>query len=700
MTKIDVLAVDRAGEPTLGTTWLEAAGSPMSDALLAWPPDLLAFTEVVLERAEAYRFALSPPPGERWPPARYASWTDAVDGAARELSGWVEDRVGALPELVAEEWRVLRGATQTPLEQLADGRPWRVCEALLTLHAIADEACAGLFVALDRSDGEGCLYRARGRELLARSGSLARFHRRRLRVLPKVNTPPSGRTCFSRYAGVHRPGLDTRWHKLPARYPGTDRRTEHVNLLLLPWPLRVRESDFRAVNGPVQGPAEEQSGFFEFVPSERLDLDLVDRMLIAARDEVESVDVVALPECAIEVEEIDGLEALLSRHGVVYLEAGVRERPERPGRLGRNWVHIGVSPGLEKGGAYPSDGTWFHLRQYKQHRWSLDESQILQYNLGGALHPRVRWWEAMEVPRPRLELVQVGEEITIVSLVCEDLAQNDAVAEVIRSVGPTGVITLLLDGPQLSSRWAARYASVLADDPGSAVLTLSSLGMVERSRPRGYVASSVVALWKDPVQGVREISLEAGAQGVVLTICGDRAIRRSADGRRPVSTGTRYFDVAVHQVRAAKAGGQEPDSRPAAPLTPPTLSADELSVLTGWAEGAAEALAHAPERALALLADARPGAAWRAEFGTAQPSPRLAEAIDCLASIIGASTSSEAAPTFDDVILAASHEQPGEQALETLARRVLRSTLEQLDSRRPLSQDRGRPDDGRSGLPR
>ena len=49
-----------------------------------------------------------------------------------------------------------------------------MCEALLTLHAIADEACAGLGVALDKSDGKGCVYRARGRELLARTGSLAR----------------------------------------------------------------------------------------------------------------------------------------------------------------------------------------------------------------------------------------------------------------------------------------------------------------------------------------------------------------------------------------------------------------------------------------------------------------------------------------------------------------------------------------------
>src|SRR5262249_60062503 len=111
--------------------------------------------------------------------------------------------------------------------------------------------------------------------------------------------------------------------------------------------------------------------------------------------------------------------------------------------------------------------------------------------------------------------------VTVASLVCEDLAQIDAVAELLRSVGPTIVITPLLDGPQLSSRWAARYASVLADDPGSAVLTLTSSGMAQRSRPHGREPSPVIALWKDPVRGTREISLEPGAHGVLLTASAD-----------------------------------------------------------------------------------------------------------------------------------------------------------------------------------
>ena len=556
-------AHDRVGEPTLASTWQAVAGSPIEDELLEWPPDVFALTDVILERAEAYRFVLSPPGGVLWPPGGEASWSDAVGQTARRWSAWAEDRDGAVPELVAEKWAVFRKQAGIPLEQLADGRDWRVCEALLTLHAIADEACAGLFVALDRSDGDGCIYRARGRELLARAGSLARIHPHFVRVLPKIRTPPSGRASFSRYACVYRPGLETRWHKLPARHRGTDPQAEHAELLLLPWPLRVRESDFRAVDGSVQRLAKEPFGFFEFAPAERLDLDLVDRVLLAARDEVDSVDVVVLPESAVEESELDALEALLDRHGVTYLQAGLRGRSPRPGGFGRNQMHVGVNPRLEKGGPLASSpcGGWFHIRQDKHHRWSLDESQIYQYHLGGALHPHIRWWEAIDAPRRSVQVVEVGEGITIVSLVCEDLAQNDDVAEVIRSIGPTIVSTALLDGPQLTSRWSARYASVLADDPGSAVLTLTSFGMAQRSRPSGHVSSPVIALWKDPARGSREISLEPGAQGVLLTVCGARATRRSADGRWPVDSGTHYFDVAVHQIRASDARSRSPKFR-------------------------------------------------------------------------------------------------------------------------------------------
>ena len=249
------------------------------------------------------------------------------------------------------------------------------------------------------------------------------------------------------------PGVETRWHRVPTRRVGTDFRARHANLLLLPWPLRVRESDFRPVEGSIRRMEKEPFGLFEFIPSERLDLDLLSRVILAAREEVDSVDVVVLPESAVDESEIEDLEAVLDRHGVITLITGVRQRAPQSGRLPGNWVHNGFNPRLEKCGALPSapGERWFHIRQNKHHRWSLDERQVHQYHLGGALHPGIRWWEAMDVPRRSLQLIELGDEITMVSLVCEDLAQIDDVAELIRSVGPTVVITPLLDGPQLAS---------------------------------------------------------------------------------------------------------------------------------------------------------------------------------------------------------------------------------------------------------
>src|SRR5262249_42598840 len=203
-----------------------------------------------------------------------------------------------------------------------------------------------------------------------------------------------------------------------------------------------------------------------------------------------------------------------------------------------------------------------------------------------------------------------------------DLAHNDDVAELMRSVGPTIVITALLDGPQLTSRWAARYASVLADDPGSAVLTQTSLGMAERSRPHGHEPAPLIALGKDPSRGVREIRLEPGAHGVVLTVCMSRATRRSADLRWPVDNGTISYNVGVHQVSAASQGTEFCRSQPAQPAAR-VIEADELTIVTAWAEGVAEVLAYAPDGAAKLLEEARSGATWRADLGLPEPSRQL-----------------------------------------------------------------------------
>jgi hypothetical protein len=282
--------------------------------------------------------------------------------------------------------------------------------------------------------------------------------------------------------------------------------------------------------------------------------------------------------------------------------------------------------------------------------------------------------------------MEVGEGATLMGIVCEDLAQIDQVADAVRSVGPSFVYTPLLDGPQLNSRWAARYASILADDPGAAVLTLTSFGMAQRSRPAGRAPSPVVALWKDPVRGVREIALESGAQGILLTVCAEQTTRRSADGRRPVENSPLLYDVAVYQVRAGRAAVGSRDARPTVAPTPPALEVGELTILTSWAEAVAEALAYAPGRVGATLSDALGGAPWRATLGIEQPSPRLAEAITCMAREVGAVTAARGTPSLDALLTAIRDDRPGEREPDALARRVLRIMLEARASRSDLGK--------------
>src|SRR5262249_54016127 len=112
---------------------------------------------------------------------------------------------------------------------------------------------------------------------------------------------------------------------------------------------------------------------------------------------------------------------------------------------------------------------------------------------------------------------------------------------------------------------------------------------------------------------------------------------------------------------------------------------EELTILTAWAEGVSEAAAYAPQRIDALLAEARAGAAWRAELGLVQPSSRLSDALEALAAMVGAGVAQAGASPFDALMTQVSEDRPGEGTLERLARRVLLSMLEERATRQPTS---------------
>src|SRR5262249_32785290 len=127
----DSPSATRTTGPTVASVWRAVADARITDALLQWPADLFAMSSVLLAEAQAFRFALSPPAGQQWPPTEPASWSDAVERAAHEWRTWVEEPVGSAPALVAEELDVLLEGVDRPLDEVTQGRDWRLCQALL-----------------------------------------------------------------------------------------------------------------------------------------------------------------------------------------------------------------------------------------------------------------------------------------------------------------------------------------------------------------------------------------------------------------------------------------------------------------------------------------------------------------------------------------------------------------------------------------
>jgi hypothetical protein len=214
-------------------------------------------------------------------------------------------------------------------------------------------------------------------------------------------------------------------------------------------------------------------------------------------------------------------------------------RSETNGRRGTNEVRLSF-PSLKD------------VSQRKHHPWKLDEGQVIQYGLGGVLSPYREWWEYIDCTDRHLNFISISEDLVVCALVCEDLARPDPVANIIRSVGPNLVIALLMDGPQTKERWAARYATVLADDPGCSVLSLTSLGMAQLSRPRtGPSRSRVVALWKDRFNGATEIELPPGYDTVAISLSTRYDEEFTADGRGDGGNAAFPILSGVHPINTA-----------------------------------------------------------------------------------------------------------------------------------------------------
>jgi hypothetical protein len=182
----------------------------------------------------------------------------------------------------------------------------------------------------------------------------------------------------------------------------------------------------------------------------------------------------------------------------------------------------------------------------------LDRPQIAQYSLSRALDPDIAWWEAIDIAPRQLTFLVPNTWLTLCPLICEDLAQLEPMSQLIRGVGPNLVISILLDGPQLPQRWPARYVGVLADDPGSGVLTLTSLGMAVRCAAPGMPESRVIALWKGQDSSWQPIELTGDAKAVLLSISAESREEFTADGRSDKGAAFSMSLKEIHRLHASQ----------------------------------------------------------------------------------------------------------------------------------------------------
>lgn len=436
-----------------------------------------------------------------------------------------------LPKKLLSWWNELIEEKKLPINRINESQKCTL--AILDLLAAADEASVGLGLFFSNTHHSDPFEREAEWLLFAnaRSDCGATLCRRvassKGRVLPKMHTPQNGLTIRSmshHLAYSYSPDVRPEW--LSA---AIDNKHHCFNLLAVPWPTKLEPMQFERSRmiGIADVLDKHPYGLFTFKLSQGPTVKYVEELVKEAEKSVGKVDGIIFPELSMSHTEFD----LLSEEFVSadrFLIAGVGTTAHGPNKCGTNEALLAVGVKLEPDVEFKATFT-----QKKHHRWKLTKPQIIQYGLGSNLHPGADWWEHIAVGDRTLSFVSFRTWLTMSALLCEDLARPDPVGDVIRAVGPNLIVALLCDAPQLLGRWPGRYAGALADDPGSSVLTLTSIGASKLSKPRGGSTNRchTVALWRDAKQGAQEIELPEGADALLLNLSVEFADEWTADGR-------------------------------------------------------------------------------------------------------------------------------------------------------------------------
>ncbi|WP_321832635.1 hypothetical protein [Thalassovita sp.] len=532
-----------------------AKTSPFDDPPLL-PADIFAFTGYALEKSGAYHHVAPDVPYLVSSSYRRLEVTDKMrDDAIKLGKAWRTAPTGAgrrlpmPPNGVVQTWKQLEKFQDWEMfaalsEDAEAPEWWHIC---LKLLMIADEASADsgfkqgnvftrivneAYVEEDLVSGETF------RRIQSAPKSLSTASEDVVCVQPKSRTPSVGCTLrsLSHHLALLPPkgAVKARWIEPPLGAT-SDEQDGNLGLLLIPFPYRISKTSFRSAG-------EESGGHWGWFDADQNWLptpeDSVSReefvkfvqgLIQKARDDGQLVSGVVFPELSLDY----GLflevgNALAKDEGIDFIISGIsNDKGGRPGNF------VAIAPFfLFRDAECKSLQSWepLALVREKHHRWKLNGSQISDYDL--ELDGEKSWWENLTILSRSLDLIVFKGDTTLTTLICEDLARVDPCQAVIRAIGPNLLIALLMDGPQIIQRWPGRYASVLTEDPGTSVLTFTSLGLISRQNDVGkFPQACGIALWSDEIKGTKSIELPREADAVVLGLTKRPKNERTLDGR-------------------------------------------------------------------------------------------------------------------------------------------------------------------------
>ena len=537
------------------------------DSVPSWPPDLFAAVATITERSGLYSDRAFT---SEWDASFVCS---PVHRLGVQSAGQNWRRSGKPPNEVQAYWsQLVRSHQKARIDDGSDASTgWKAL--VFTLLTIADEACAGVgfpprsggnptpgmppptveagaaFVVfkehiawLNKQDATPNVSVMGGSSLPYIPHSLCAMVPPAVAcVQPKAGTPSVGCTLRSL---THHVALlpsighvTTHWRIASS----SNDRQAPFNLLIIPFPYSLPGSSFTPV--PTASASYDRAfkldpGIWTAATTPREFADFIIGLIKRAHTEMEPVHAVVLPETALMNDFAAQIAGLLAAESdVELLLTGTLHRDDGRTRNSASMFRMLSHSVVQKSS------------QSKHHRWCLDGDQVKRYHLGNVLDPQARWWEAIEVSYRHCFTTVFRPGAALSVLVCEDLARYDPVLTVMNAIGPNLVLALLMDGPQLEHRWSGRYATSLADDPGSAVLTVTSLGMIARSSMPGETISREIALWKEPGGKAVPLKLPKGDHALLLSLTSRRVEQHTLDGRADGGSTVRFELGAAHGLR-------------------------------------------------------------------------------------------------------------------------------------------------------